>query len=298
MQRFAPAFVVLCALSGWGSTAFADDLSDFEEARRAYRVGEYRKAVRGFESLVGGVVPRTRNPVVRLESRKYLGASYLFVGKEPEAREQFRLLLTEDENYALDPVSFPKAVTDTFNEVKAEVQAELAKQRAEQAAREAAERETEMQALIGQADRIRRLEELAMVETVEQKNSRWVAALPFGVGQFRNGHKTGGIWFATLQSAFLVSSIATFIGHNSLRSTSVAPDRIDDAQRAEKALRISNWVSVGLLVGTYLGGVIDAEVRFKPVIRTTRKRELPEDLRSHRLRLQLGLTGGSLRLDF
>ena len=50
-------------------------------------------------------------------------------------------------------------------------------------------------------------------------------------------------------------------------------------------------------------GVVEAEVRFKPVIRSTRKRELPDDLKSPQssgpqFRLNLGLTGGSMRVDF
>lgn len=298
MLRFAWALAFLCAVASGGRTAHADDLSDFETARRAYRAGDYARAARGFEALVGGVVPKTRNPVIRIESRKYLGASYLFLGKKTEARAQFRALLEEDENYVLDPVSFPKAVNDVFADVKTDFAAELERKRAAQAERERAAREQEMAGLIAQQERIRRLEELAMTETVEERNSRWIAALPFGVGQFRNGHKRGGIWFATLQSAFLVASVGTFLGHNSLRGATVAPDRIADARKAEKILRISNWVSVGALVGTYLGSVIDAELRFKPTIEKTRKRELPPDLRSRRLRFGLALGGGSLRLDF
>ncbi len=298
MQRFALTLAFLGAVAAWGGIARADDLSDFETARRAYRAGDYARAARGFDALVGGVVPRTRNPVIRIESRKYLGASYLFLGKKAEARAQFRALLEEDENYVLDPVSFPKAVNDVFGEVKNEFASELERRRAEQAKKEQAAREQEMAGLIAQQERIRRLEELAMTETVEQRNSRWLAAFPFGVGQFRNGHKRGGSWFATLQSAFLVASIGTFLGHNSLRTTSVAPERIDDAQKAERILRISNWVSVGALVGTYLGSVIDAELRFQPTIEKTRTRELPPDLRSRKLRFGLALGGGSLRLDF
>ncbi|KPK48703.1 MAG: hypothetical protein AMJ63_17935 [Myxococcales bacterium SG8_38_1] len=109
--------------------------------------------------------------------------------------------------------------------------------------------------------------------------------------------------FAVTESAFLAASIATFIGHNSLRDENPAPSEIARAQRVEKALRIGNWVSVGALVSFYIAGVIEAEVRFKPVIRSTRKRELPEELqrpesRGPEVRFQLGLTGGKIRVDF
>jgi hypothetical protein len=109
--------------------------------------------------------------------------------------------------------------------------------------------------------------------------------------------------FAVTESAFVVASIATFIGHNSLRDENPAPSEIERAQRVERALRIGNWVSVGAFLSFAIAGVIEAEVRFKPVIRTTRKRELPDDIESPqttgpRIRLELGLTGGKMRLDF
>ena len=109
--------------------------------------------------------------------------------------------------------------------------------------------------------------------------------------------------FAVMESAFLAASIATFIGHNSLRNENPTPDELGRAERVERALRIGNWVSVGGLLSFYAAGLIEAEVRFKPVIRTTRKRDLQDDLPASgdertQIRLELGLTGGQLRLDF
>ena len=140
-------------------------------------------------------------------------------------------------------------------------------------------------------------------ETVEKVNSRWIAAIPFGAGQFQNEDRKLGIMFAVTESAFVAAAIATFIGHNSLRDEDPAPSELERARRVEKALRIGNWVSVGAFVSFAVAGVVEAEVRFKPVIRTTRPRELPEDLQSSQrsgpeIRFELGLTGGKVRLDF
>jgi tetratricopeptide (TPR) repeat protein len=295
--------LVVVLMAAFALPVAADELSDFEAARRNYDKQSYAKAARGLESLVGGVIPRARNPVVRLEARKYLGATYLFLGKDGDAREQFRLLLEEDPDYDIDPVAFPEAVVETFQEVQAEVTAELAQKEALDAARQQRERASELEELIEQQQRIQALEELAATETTEKVNSRWIAALPWGIGQFQNENRKLGIMFAVTESAFLAASIATFIGHNSLRDENPAPSEIARAQRVEKALRIGNWVSVGALVSFYIAGVIEAEVRFKPVIRSTRKRELPEELqrpesRGPEVRFQLGLTGGKIRVDF
>ena len=303
MRRTALSGLVFVLMAAFALPVAADELSDFESARRNYDKQNYAKAARGLESLVGGVVPRATNPVVRLESRKYLGATYLFLGKKEAAREQFRALLEEDPEYDIDPVAFPEAVVQTFQEVQQEVAAKRAREDALEAVRRQREQSDEVEELIRQQERIRALEELAAVETVEKVNSRWIAALPFGIGQFQNEDRPLGIMFAVTESAFLVASIATFIGHNSLRDENPAPSEIERARRVERALRIGNWVSVCAFLSFAVAGVIEAEVLFKPVIRTTRKRELPEDTRSPQttgpqIRLELGLTGGRMRLDF
>ena len=297
---FGLIFVLMAAFA---LPASADELSDFESARRNYDKQNYTKAARGLESLVGGVVPRATNPVVRLEARKYLGATYLFQGKKDAAREQFRSLLEEDPDYDIDPVAFPAAVVQTFQEVKREVSQEVARQDALEAARLQREQSDEVEELIRHQQRIQELEELVATETVEKVNSRWIAALPFGIGQFQNEDRKLGIMFAVTESAFLVASIATFIGHNSLRDENPTPDQLERAQRVEKALRIGNWVSVGALVSFTVAGIIEAEVRFRPVIRSTRERDLPADDEGPRatglqIRFELGLTGGKMRLDF
>ncbi|MBW2376870.1 MAG: hypothetical protein JRF55_12925 [Deltaproteobacteria bacterium] len=303
MRRTALSGLVFVLMAAFALPVAADELSDFESARRNYDRRNYAKAARGLESLVGGVVPRAANSVVRLEARKYLGATYLFLGKSEAAREQFRSLLEEDPDYDIDPVAFPEAVVQTFQEVKREVSAERARKDALEAARRKRERSDEVEELIRQQQRIQMLEELAAAETVEKVNSRWIAALPWGIGQFQNEDRKLGIMFAVTESAFMAASIATFIGHNSLRDENPAPSEIERATRVEKALRIGNWVSVGALLSFYVAGVVEAEVRFKPVIRTTRPRELPQDVQrpqssGPQIRLDLGLTGGKLRLVF
>lgn len=304
MQRAVLSGLVFVLIAAFARTVAADELSDFESARRNYERQNYARAAKGLESLVGGAVPRATNPVVRLEARKYLGATYLFLGKKDAARKEFRLLLEEDPEYDIDPVAFPEAVVKTFQEVQKEVAAERARQDALEAVRRHQERSDEVEKLIRQQERIGKLEELAASETVEKVNSRWIAAIPLGVGQFQNENRRLGIMFSVTQSVFLAASIGTFIGHNALRNENPAPSEIDRAQRVERALRISNWVSVGAFLSFAVAGVVEAEVRFKPVIRTTRKRKLPPDVQAPKtssgpqIRLQLGLTGGALRLDF
>ncbi|MBW2159531.1 MAG: hypothetical protein JRH14_06130 [Deltaproteobacteria bacterium] len=160
MRRTALSGLVFVLMAAFALPVAADELSDFESARRNYDRRNYAKAARGLESLVGGVVPRAANSVV-----------YLFLGKSEAAREQFRSLLEEDPDYDIDPVAFPEAVVQTFQEVKREVSAERARKDALEAARRKRERSDEVEELIRQQQRIQMLEELAAAETVEKVNS-------------------------------------------------------------------------------------------------------------------------------
>src|SRR5690606_6232925 len=133
-------------------------------------------------------------------SRKYLGATLLFLERPVDAAEQFELLLRAEPDYRLDPVAFPAAVLAAFDTVR--VRLEVARRAAEeQAEADERRRREELRQLQERLSRLEELEDLARVERVELPNSRWLALFPFGVGQFRNGHRKAGIFFATTQGA-------------------------------------------------------------------------------------------------
>ena len=86
--------------------ARADDLTDFEKARALYEKRNYAGAVAAFVAMVGSDPPRVSERLLLLESRKYLAASLLFQGRPDEASAQFRLLLTQEPDYTIDPLAF------------------------------------------------------------------------------------------------------------------------------------------------------------------------------------------------
>jgi len=309
MTRSLPIALALAALFVGGvgvSEARADEIEDFEQALQAYRAGDFPEAVTLFESMVGGAVPRIRNPALVLESRKYLAASYLFVGREADAKEQFGALLRADVSYVLDPSAFPRAVVTLFREVKEEVAAELAE--AERQRREAAERleRESIERDIARQARIARLEELARQEVVERRNSRLVATVPFGVGQFQNDHLTLGRFFAISEATLIAGSFATWGVHQWAKNSYEGLDEASQArlERIGTAMRGLNYTFFGLAAALVVIGIIDAHVRFVPVHRETRERELPDDLDDTLpepgLDATLSLGAGSLRfrLDF
>jgi hypothetical protein len=288
------------------SSVRADEIEDFEEAQQAYENQDFERAVSLFESMVGGATPRIRNPILVLESRKYLAAAYLFVDRRADAKEQFAALLRADSAYELDPYAFPDAVTTLFQEVKEEIAEELAE--ADRQRREAAERlrRESLERDLAQQERIARLEELARQEVTLEENSRLVATVPFGVGQFQNGHVTLGRFFAVSEATLIAGTFATFGVHQWAKNSYEGLDPSSQArlERIGRAMRGLNYTLFGLAGALVVIGIIDSHVRFVPVVREVRQRELPDDLTEplpeRGPTATLGLGAGSLRfrLDF
>lgn len=264
--------------------ALANDFDQFQSARAAYESLNYERAAQLFRALLAEATPGDRRPLV-LESRKYLAATYMFLRRHPDAVAQFELLLNADHEYVLDPLAFPNEVVAKFNEVKARVTTERAAVEQQRAARETEERTRSEQADRQQREAFEKLVKLAGTETVQQLNSRWVAMVPFGAGQFQNGDNGLGVALAVSEGLLAATTLVTFLLHESLRDEP-APAVPADARLAEGAFRYTNQISFGLLLAIAATGIIDAQVRFKPATLYERPRQLPPDV------LQLRVSAG------
>lgn len=256
----------------------ADELSEFESARARYDRHDYARAVDAFRALVGGDPPRITNALLVLESRKYYAASLLFVGADEEARLQFRLLLQQEPDYALDPLAFPTDVVALFESVKGQLRRELDRQReAELSEQRAAAQEAEA-ARLKRRENLARLRGLAEHQNIELRNSRWVASVPFGVGQFQNGQRGLGVALAMAESFAAVASVVTYFGHQGLLNERVSASNREDLDQQEKIWRAANWASFGTFAALAVAGIVDAHVRFVPARVIETPRPLPEDL--------------------
>ena len=92
MRAFA---LTALLLTSFASRARADTLADFEAARVAYEDQRYDEAATRLERIVLEPATSAVASAIVLESRKYLAASYLFLGRQPEAQDQFVLLLRQ-----------------------------------------------------------------------------------------------------------------------------------------------------------------------------------------------------------
>jgi hypothetical protein len=289
---------LLLLLLGCGALAprvRADDLTDFEKARTLYEKRNYAGAAAAFMDMVGTDPPRISERLLLLESRKYLGASLLFLGRAEEARGQFRLLLLQQPDNTIDPLAFPKDVVALFERIKNEVQSEL-KQTREAEAR-AREEELRKAARAAETERqnLRHLLALAGEAQTERSNSRWVASIPFGVGQFQNGHKNLGVALAVLEGIAAVTSIATYLGHQQVADDRPSRDDLGETRRIESLWRTTNIASFSAFLALAVAGVIDAQVRFVPARVTARRRPLPPELEQWATERKLSFSGLGLR---
>ncbi|MBN1655367.1 MAG: tetratricopeptide repeat protein [Deltaproteobacteria bacterium] len=284
------AVYCLFLLAFTAGPVFANELDDFARARSAYESQDYALAATLFEALVGGTKPELTNRPLLLESFKYLGASYLFLGRFKDAEEAFERLLREEPSYELDPMAFPAEVQKTFNLVRQRIdweriQAEREKRRAERVARQ-----QEAKAAARKREGLIRLAALAETESVERVNSRWIAMIPFGVGQYQNNHPNAGTFFAVSEGLLLTLHIVSYFIHQDLEGQKPAEDKLGEARFAEKAFRYTNWVSLAVFGAVLITGIVDAQVRFSPKTTWERRRELPGDIRES-LEIEIGASG-------
>jgi tetratricopeptide (TPR) repeat protein len=286
--------VLACALSGH---ARANDYEDFEAARSAYESQDYARAAARFDALGGGDNPALTNRSLLMESKKYLAASYLFLGKLQLAEAEFDRLLRLDPQYILDPLGFPEEVQRLFARVKTRVDAE--RKVAEEERRREVERQSrsQLQRETTEHERWTKLTRLAETEHVREVRTRWVALMPFGIGQVQNGHGSLAAVLAVSEGSLLLISFVSWLVHENLRGQTPAPSQRDEFSVTERVSRYTNQVSLGLFGALALTGIIDAQLRFQGDQESIRKRPLPPDLRQGPS-VSLGAGGLKLHVQF
>jgi len=101
----------------------------------------------------------------------------------------------------------------------------------------------------------------------EGPSSRWVAALPFGAGQFQNGDVALGIALAAGEAALAGASIATAVLVNQIAATNVTRGKPVDLVALNGSLRktvLANQIAFSGWAALTAAGVIEAQVRFVP----------------------------------
>jgi tetratricopeptide (TPR) repeat protein len=260
--------------------ASADARAELEKARASFVARNWTDAEERLRTLLD---PRTgtlkERPLIS-QARMYLGATQLALGKKDEAKESFEKLVLDDPTFEPDPLSFPGEAINTFIDVRSSLleQIKTASQNAarlaeEKRAREEAEREA-------QRIWLERVKAQAAEEKITVRNSRIVASLPFGAGQFQNGQLVLGGVVLGAQAASVGGTIVTYAMYRYARGREneelagdlgLAPQW---HQRAED-LRIANLAFAGSFLGTAALGILQAHLSFVPERAQKKPRDLP-----------------------
>jgi tetratricopeptide (TPR) repeat protein len=263
-----------------GERARADAVSDLEKAHNAYVARKYDDAEARLRALLDPRAGTLKDADNIADARMYLGASLLAQGKKADAEAVFEQLLRDKPDYQPDSLRVTLQATDALIDVRSRMREELAELQAErvrQAQEERARADAERQKA---ALRLAMLEKLASEETVIQVNSRWLALVPFGVGQFQNGQTALGWTFLATESLLVAGSAVSQVVkiYNEGQMNSAIDSGSSTAQgyhaRAQDAYIVTNVFAAGFAL-VAIAGVIHAEATFVPLHMDVRSRPLP-----------------------
>jgi len=264
-----------------GRTSVSDQAA-LGKAVALYDSGQYQSCAEALTRLLDSSKPRRLASASSIETAHvYLGACLIGAGQAAKAEDVFREAIRQNPQMkAPDSLVFPEAVVERFLRVREGMLAEIRraeKQRMKQAEERA--RNDERQRWLEREHQLA-LMRLASTEIVIERHSRWVAALPFGVGQFQNGNRGLGWTLFGAQSLLMATMIGAIYADAWYDSKSNDPgvDTGQLRQRREDARLVWAIASFGWL-GVATAGIVEAEIAFVPEIRTQRHRELPRELR-------------------
>lgn len=265
--------------------------AEFQRAVSFYDAGRYADCattlLRLLDPVEGG--PSLAEGPLGERARVYAAACLIAEGRLEEADDQFRLAIRANPQMGVpSAVDFPQPVVDRFILVRSQMLHEIRRAQEERARKARQEAEAARRAALREQQRVERLEELAQQETIVVQNRRWVASVPFGVGQFQNRKYGLGAFF--LASEVLLAGTAITAVAVELRLTSQASaGPIVSAQQAAEinsniaTARVVSLVSVGGLLATAIAGVTEAHLSFVPEFRDgVRKRRAPPEAKRRR----------------
>lgn len=255
-----------------------------------YEAGKYGECANALRPLLDPKSrQRLRDRQVVENARIYLAACLIGSGRPEAADEPLRAAIRDNmQMKPPDSLLFPPPVVERFLRVRQSLYDEIRRAEDErlQKARREAERRLERER--AERERVLELERLATREVVIIKNRRWIALVPFGVGQFQNGNEGLGWVFLTSQAV---------LGATALTSLGIYTNFDQQARvlkNADNAAVVDTWytlfeVSSLSFIAVAALGVIEAQIAFVPEVRERRYRPLPPKLRRATSSIQPGV---------
>jgi hypothetical protein len=249
-----------------------------------YEAGQYAQCAEAFAGMLDDPEKvRALSPRARDQAHVYDAACLIAIGKTDAANERFRSAIRENPQMAVpSAVVFPPAVIERFVVVRSELMEEIRRSEQERMTRERAAAEEARKRAEAERRRVVTLEKLASEETIITKNRRWMASVPFGVGQFQNRDYTLGAIFLASETLLLATAItATSIELANVSEAQGGGGLTNpEAERLNKNIKAAQIVSLsatGALLLVMAGGIAQANLGFVPEFRDgTRPRKIPK----------------------
>lgn len=246
-----------------------------------YDAGKYTDCAKDFAGLLNPKSPNALHDAHIIETaRVYYAACLIGSGHPKRAAKPLHDAIRDNPQMKTpDSTIFPQPVIDAFLAERQKLIKYIHEQEQKRVKAAQAEAHKAEKAQKERRERIARLKKLASEETIITKNSRWLAAIPFGVGQFQNREPVLGATFLTGEvllggTAFGMIVLQSSYANQAFDAGKGAALKQNSAA-AQKVLVASGWGFVGVAVL----GIVQAEIAYKPEFNDgVRPRKLPPDL--------------------
>ena len=266
------------------AAAYADD---FEKGKNAFIAKDYTEADARFRAMLDPNTGSLKSPELIDEARMFLGASLLALKRGDEADIVWAKILEHNDAYVPDPLTFSTPVLDAFTDTRTRHKDEINARKQREAQQAAANRAKEYEEKRRQAEYLKVLARLAGEEKIIDHHSRWVATVPFGVGQFQNGKPLIGSILLVTEGLLTLGTIVTgiiFYGQSAQANDALAGQTnnatntaLYDQYKARAATtRYVNLAIAAPLIVEMIAGVIEAHVNYVPNVELIQRRELPK----------------------
>ena len=253
----------------------------FDRAEAEYQAARYASC----SALLTGLFRRATGhgfttDTYRDEARHYAFACAHLSGDAELAKEHVKAGLRENPGLLdPDPQLFRPNVIERFRQIRVSAEEELIREGRDALKDQAEEKKRFEKLKRERAEQLEELKAMAREERVFQKNNRWMAAVPFGVGQFQNRSDALG-WFFLTSEVLLVGTLATATiieldTHSQNPTGPVVAEANSNLSAARSAQVIGGWGFLALAVI----GIVEAQVNFVPEFEGAPDvRELPDHL--------------------
>ena len=316
LPLLAAVSCLLVALTSGAREARADQAAELEAVKTRMQSGSYEDAERRLRRMLDPSAPvcpttpdttelgcQVTDPEILQKARGYFVNALILDSKQEEARRIVYDILFQDPSFVPSPALFIDKAVDLFNDERAKHLADLVKKSQEDAAKIAKEKAKQEEEKKERNAYIAALEARASIRV--EKHSRWIAMIPFGVGQYQNDNLGWGLFFTVSELLTAGTSIVTTgVSYNlSLQGIALqnwdgclpvvlsptaankpaiasrvcrAVPKISPAVETElQTLQVVDDVSLAAFIVLAVSGVIEAQASFKPTVETKHPELLP-----------------------